>query len=62
MKKCKEESNKDRRKELYDEVNLEFFVPFIKELKKTTNAAGLHVMAVLYERIFDPLLTESNVR
>jgi hypothetical protein len=41
---------------LYDEVNLEFFGPFIKEIKKTTHAAGIHVMAVLYERIFGPLL------
>lgn len=56
MKKAKEEPDKERRKEKYDEVNLEFFGPFIKEIKKTTNAAGIHVMAVLYERIFEPLL------
>ncbi|MQY82962.1 hypothetical protein GH157_04615 [archaeon] len=56
MKKCKEESDKEKRKVLYDEVNIEFFSPFIKEIKKTTKAAGIHVMAVLYERILDPLL------
>ncbi len=56
MKKAKAEPDKARRKEKYDEVNLEYFGPFIKEIKKTTNAAGIHVMAVLYERIFDPLL------
>ena len=33
-----------------------FFGPFIKAIKKTTHAAGIHVMAVLYERIFGPLL------
>lgn len=56
MKKAKEEPDKERRGQLYDEVNLEFFSPFIKEIRKTTKAAGIHVMAVLYERIFSPLL------
>jgi methylenetetrahydrofolate reductase (NADPH) len=56
MKKAKEEPDKEKRKQLYDEVNLEFFRPFIKEIHKTTSAAGIHVMAVLYERIFEPLL------
>jgi 5,10-methylenetetrahydrofolate reductase len=56
MKKAKEEPNKEIRRQKYDEVNLEFFGPFIKEIKKTTNAAGIHIMAVLYERIFESLL------
>jgi len=56
MKKAKEEPDKAKRSQLYDEVNLEFFRPFIKEIHKTTSAAGIHVMAVLYERIFEPLL------
>ena len=56
MKKAKEEPDKAKRSQLYDEVNLEFFKPFIKEIHKTTSAAGIHVMAVLYERIFEPLL------
>jgi len=56
MKKAKEEPDKAKRNQLYDEVNLEFFRPFIKEIHKTTGAAGIHVMAVLYERIFEPLL------
>ena len=59
MKKCKDEPDKEKRKGLYDEVNLEFFSPFIKEIRKTTKAAGIHVMAVLYERILDPLLKET---
>jgi methylenetetrahydrofolate reductase (NADPH) len=59
MKKCKEEPDKEKRKERYDEVNMEFFSPFIKEVRKTTKAAGIHVMAVLYERIFEPLLRET---
>ena len=56
MKKAKEEPDKEKRSQLYDEVNLEFFRPFIKEVRKTTSAAGIHVMAVMYERIFEPLL------
>jgi hypothetical protein len=58
MAKAKEEPNKERRSALYDEVNLEFFGPFIKEIRKTTKAAGIHVMAVLYDRIFAPLLEQ----
>ncbi len=56
MKKAKEEPDKEKRSQLYDEVNLEFFRPFIKEVRRTTSAAGIHVMAVMYERIFEPLL------
>ena len=56
MKKAKKEPDKEKRRQLYDEVNLTFFRPFIKEIRKTTNAAGIHVMAVMYERIFEPLL------
>ena len=58
MKKCKEEPDRERRHALYDEVNLEFYGPFLREIKKTTKAAGIHVMAVFYERIFEPLLRE----
>ena len=39
-------------------INIEFFKPFIKEIKKTTKAAGIHCMAVEYERLFDPLLKD----
>ncbi len=59
MAKCKEEPDKEKRKDLYDEVNIEFFTPFIKEIRKTTKAAGFHIMAVMYERIFEPLLKET---
>jgi len=56
MRRCKEEPDKDKRQGRYDEVNIEFFEPFIREVRKTTKAAGIHVMAVFYERIFEPLL------
>jgi 5,10-methylenetetrahydrofolate reductase len=60
MKKAKDETNKEKKYQLYDDVNIEFFAPFIKEIRKTTKASGIHVMAVLYERILEPLLKEMN--
>ncbi len=50
--------DKKERKVKIDEINLEFFVPFIREIKKSTAAAGIHCMAVHYERLFEPLLKE----
>ncbi|MEJ2250275.1 MAG: methylenetetrahydrofolate reductase [Candidatus Lokiarchaeota archaeon] len=50
--------HKDNKKAKYaaiDKINIDFFEPFIKEIKKTTKAAGIHCMAVEYERLFDPL-------
>jgi 5,10-methylenetetrahydrofolate reductase len=56
MRKCKDEPDKEKRQQRYDDVNMQFYEPFIKEIRKTTKAAGIHVMAVFYERILDPLL------
>jgi len=50
--------NKPAKYAAIDKINIEFFEPFIKEIKKTTKAAGIHVMAVEYERLFDPLLKD----
>ena len=50
--------DKKKQKEVIDKINIEFFEPFIKEIKKTTKAAGIHVMAVHYERLFSPLLKD----
>jgi len=60
MKRAKDETDKEKKYRLYDDVNIEFFAPFIKEIRKTTKASGIHVMAVLYERILEPLLKEIN--
>lgn len=46
--------DKQVRRQKYDEINLDLFIPFIKELKKTS-ASGCHVMAVGYERIVPKL-------
>ena len=54
LKAVKQLDKKDR-KPKYDKVNLEFFTPIVKELKKTT-AAGIHLMAVGYERLVPRLV------
>ncbi|MHA1291858.1 MAG: methylenetetrahydrofolate reductase [Promethearchaeota archaeon] len=59
--KTAEKENKGNKQAKYaalDKINIEFFEPFIKEIKNTTKAAGIHVMAVEYERLFDPLLKD----
>ncbi|MFX1314248.1 MAG: methylenetetrahydrofolate reductase [Promethearchaeota archaeon] len=59
--KTAEKENKGNKPAKYaaiDKINIEYFEPFIKEIKKTTKAAGIHCMAVEYERLFGPLLKE----
>ncbi|MHA1670434.1 MAG: methylenetetrahydrofolate reductase [Promethearchaeota archaeon] len=60
LKKAEKENkgNKQGKYAALDKINIEFFGPFIKEIKKTTKAAGIHCMAVEYERLFEPLLNE----
>ncbi|GAB4305362.1 MAG: methylenetetrahydrofolate reductase [Promethearchaeota archaeon] len=55
LKRCSKIADKKERNAAYDRVNLEFFEPFIKEIRKTTKAAGIHCMAVHYERLMGPL-------
>ncbi|MFX0081476.1 MAG: methylenetetrahydrofolate reductase [Candidatus Hodarchaeota archaeon] len=57
--KTAEKENKGNKPAKYaaiDKINIDFFKPFIDEIKKTTKAAGIHCMAVEYERLFAPLL------
>jgi methylenetetrahydrofolate reductase (NADPH) len=56
-----EKDNKEDKKAKYaaiDKINIDYFKPFIAEIKKTTKAAGIHCMAVEYERLFGPLLKD----
>jgi len=55
LKKAKKTPDKKERKQKYNEINLNYFANFIKELKKTTSAAGCHVMSVGYESIIPSL-------
>ncbi len=59
--KTAEKENKGNKPTKYaalDKINLDYFEPFIKEIKKNTKAAGIHCMAVEYERLFGPLLKD----
>lgn len=58
LKAAKKEYKDDKKKrnEVIDKINIDFYEPFIKEIQKTTKAAGIHCMAVHYERLFEPLL------
>ncbi len=49
-------SDKKEQKEIYDQLNYEFFKPFITELKSKGLLAGVHCMAVHYTRIFPKLI------
>jgi len=49
-------SDKKEQKEKYDQLNYDFFKPFITELKSKKLLAGVHCMAVHYTRIFPKLI------
>jgi len=50
--------NKQTKHKAIDKINKEFFVPFMKEIKKTTKAAGIHLMSVNYPRVYTELLSD----
>ncbi len=56
LAKASETKDKAQKRAKYNEINLEHFAAFIKELKKTTSAAGCHIMSVGYEEIIPPLI------
>ncbi|MFX0187382.1 MAG: methylenetetrahydrofolate reductase [Candidatus Hodarchaeota archaeon] len=58
LKSAKKIENKKERNAKIDQINIDFFLPFINEIRKTTKAAGIHCMAVHYERLFGPLLKD----
>ena len=45
----------------YKEINIEYFGDFVCELKKTTNAAGCHIMAAGYEEIAKHIAEASGI-
>jgi len=47
---------KKEKKAAYRKLNIDFYVPMLKELKKKNLVAGCHIMAVHYPKIFPPLL------
>jgi len=53
--------SREEKREKYDAANLEFFVPFVKELMKSGLCAGCHIMSVHYTEIVPKLLSELKV-
>jgi 5,10-methylenetetrahydrofolate reductase len=51
---------KAQQKEAYIKLNVDFFTPMLKELKKKGLVTGVHIMAVHYPNIFKPLLDAVN--
>jgi len=51
-----EVTDKAEQKQVYDQLNYEFFKPFISELKSKNLLSGVHCMAVHYTRIFPKLI------
>jgi methylenetetrahydrofolate reductase (NADPH) len=56
LAKAREIEDKVKRREKCNGINFDYFTGFIKELKKTTSAAGCHIMSVGYEEIIPPLI------
>jgi 5,10-methylenetetrahydrofolate reductase len=52
---------KNERRGRYDALNLEYFVPFIKELMSSGLCAGCHIMSVHYTELIPKLLKEVGV-
>lgn len=63
FKKVKQQSiSKAEKREKYDQINIEFFAPFITELKKSGLCAGCHIMSVHYTEIIPKLLVEAKIK
>jgi 5,10-methylenetetrahydrofolate reductase len=61
LEQIKKVEDKVQRKDQYRELNIDYFSRFIKELNKTTNAAGCHIMAVGFEEIVKEIIAASGV-
>lgn len=56
LKKAEEVGNNSRRKSRIEDVNVRYFTDFIMEVKRTTHASGIHIMAVGYESVVKTLV------
>jgi 5,10-methylenetetrahydrofolate reductase len=62
LKKIKNKaSTKEEKRRSYDEININFFTPFVKELMKSGLCRGCHIMAVHYTELIPRLLQELGV-
>ena len=56
LAEAKKIGDKKTRREKCNEINLDYFVDFMKEIKAATSAAGCHIMSVGYEEIVPKLV------
>uniref|UniRef100_A0A7C3ES69 5,10-methylenetetrahydrofolate reductase n=1 Tax=Candidatus Methanomethylicus mesodigestus TaxID=1867258 RepID=A0A7C3ES69_9CREN len=54
----KAESNGGRANGEVDRINVDYYGGLIREIRKTTSAAGVHIMAINYDRIVNALYEE----
>ena len=52
---------KEKGKEVFREENIKIFAQLIREIRKTTNAAGIHMMAIGFEWIVPEIIKRSGV-
>ena len=59
LAKAKDIMDKNERKRKYNEINLEYFTDFVRDIRKTA-AAGCHIMSVGYEEIIPQLVKSAD--
>ena len=52
---------REKSKEVFREVNVEIFGELIREIRKTTSAAGIHMMAVGFEWVVPKIIERSGI-
>lgn len=53
---------KEISKKKFEEENIEIFSELCKEIRKTTHAAGIHMMAIGFEWVVPPILERAGIR
>ncbi|MGQ9759823.1 MAG: methylenetetrahydrofolate reductase [Candidatus Methanomethylicaceae archaeon] len=51
IEKLKRAEERDPKRESIDEVNVDYFSGFIKEIRRSIGAAGVHIMTIGYEEV-----------
>lgn len=52
---------KEKSKEAFREENVEIFGKLVRDIRKTTNAAGIHMMAVGYEWVVPKIIERAGL-
>jgi methylenetetrahydrofolate reductase (NADPH) len=60
LKEINNIENKQKKKEEYVTFNVEYYGEFVREIRKTTHAAGCHIMAVKWEELIPKIIEASG--